>query len=237
MKTDRQLKEIYDKYIDIPIYRVVPERMLRDILKYGINPKKDPYERIKLEIKKLAKIINYLERKGIIIRLQWGRPVHASYAMAVTLNDLKIPVVDFAPTIEDVEYYLKLKGGATISNIKRLTNRIIEEKPNLNNHQWKLINELNKWAKEKVCNNIVISIIGNSKTLETSRFQLIRRGKGGRKKYKDPKYLSSPFGSFEHFKKIIKKQGLKKYIHRLKNKKFYLRVKDKIPAKNIRRLR
>lgn len=236
MKPEKELYLFWKKYIDIPMYRVVPKRTLSKILKEGIDPKKDPYETIKPQVKKLAKIINQLEKKGFIIKLQWGRPVHATYAIAVTLNDLKIPVVDFAPTIEDVEYYLKLKGGATVANILQLTKKIIETKPNLTKDQWELIYRLNKWANSKLCNNVVILLKGNCECLETSRFQLIRRGKGGRKKYRCPKYLESPFGSFEHFKKIIEKHGLKKYSYRLIHKKYYLRVRDKIPADEINKL-
>jgi len=237
MKTEKELYKMWKKYIDVPMYLVVPKRMLSGILKKGIDPHKDPYENIKPKIKKFAKIIYQLEKGGFVIKIRWGRPVHASYAITVSLNDLKTPVVDFAPTIEDVEYYLKLKGGATVSNIKRLTKKIIEANPNLTENQWHLINGLNKWAKSKICDNTVISVNGGSNCFETSRFQLIRRGKGGRKKYRGPKYLPSPFGSFEHFKRIIKNYGWRKYSYRLRNYKYYLRVTEKIPAMEIKVLR
>jgi len=44
----------------------------------------------------------------------------------------------------------------------------------------------------------------------------------------------SPYGSFENFRKVINKYGLKIYEPYLKKKKnAYLRVIDKIPAREI----
>tara|TARA_Y100000034_G_C6849767_1_gene385374 strand:+ start:547 stop:1278 length:732 start_codon:yes stop_codon:yes gene_type:complete len=237
MKSEKELKEIYEKYIDINLFHVFPKRSLKKILKEGIDPKEDPYEKIKPKIKQLAKIISGLEKKGFIVKVKWGREIPASYVMSVTLNDLKITAVDFAPTLKDVEYYLRLKGGALISNILRITNVMVEERYPLTKSQLKLVNDLNNWTKSMVCDNAVISISGSCSCFESAKFQLINRGKRRRKKYREPDYYQSPFGSFEHFKKVIRKEGWRKYSSRLKNKKFYLRVNDRIPAKEIKGLK
>lgn len=226
MKSDKELYKIWEKYIDVPIYRVIPIRDYKIIKKNGINPKRDKYKNL-LKIKKLLKIVNKLEKKGFVIRYGSRK---ASLWLTVTIHDLNIPYIDFAPRLSDVEYYLKLKGGACAANIGKVTKDIIKSKQNLTKKESIIVNNLHKWAKSRKCKNITILVMGNCKCFETAKFQLIRRGKG-RKKYEKPKYLESPFGSFEHFKKVIKKQGYIKYASRLKSGKYYLRVKDKIPAK------
>ena len=154
MKSNKELHKIWKEYINIPLYRVVPIRDLKNIREKGINPKKDPYENVKPKIKEFAKVITGLEDKGIIIKVNWGRPVHGSYAIGVSLNDLNLMAVDFAPTREDVEYYLKLRGGALVSNINKLTDEVMKNNINLTDKEIRLVNELNKWAKSKVCNNV-----------------------------------------------------------------------------------
>ena len=233
VESEKLLKEIYKKYIDRPIYRVVPYRDYKKILKEGINPKKDPYEKIKPKLKQFFKIILKLEKKGKIIKLKWGsKEIFGSYAVKTTIDDLLRPYVDFTPNNES--YYMKMHGGATVTNIKRLIKKLIEIKPKLSNKDLKIVDGLNKWTKKKTCKNKVIYVQGSSKIFETALFQELKSTKtksisGRKKRY----YLPNPFGSFEHFKKIIKKNGLKKYLSHFKNNNFYLRVKDKIPANEI----
>jgi hypothetical protein len=50
----------------------------------------------------------------------------------------------------------------------------------------------------------------------------------------DRNHLTSPFGSKEHFEKVMKKHGWKTYEPYLTGKtQFYLRVKESVPAKII----
>lgn len=232
MKESR-LKELYEEYVNIELYHVFPERQLTKILKQGFNPKNDPYEKIKPEIKKLAKIIRKIENKGKIIKINWGRPVYASYVLSVSLNDLALPYVDFAPTLEDVNYYLKLEGGALVSNILKITEEIKGGNIELSKEDWRVVNYLNKWSKKSKCKNKVTSIRGNISELESAKFQIIKRGKGKRKNFKKNTYLKSPFGSFEHFKKTIKKD-YRKYLTNLKSKNYYIRVTEKVPKDKIK---
>ena len=51
MVRDKQLYTIWKKYIDVPIYRIVPVTDYKRIINNGINPKKDPYEEIKSSVK------------------------------------------------------------------------------------------------------------------------------------------------------------------------------------------
>ena len=88
---------------------------------------------------------------------------------------------------------------------------------------------LNEWSKKKAqFNNRTLFVKGSSKYFESALFQN-RLGKKGK-----DKYWKSPFGSFENFKRVVKKEGLKKYEPYLKREKlFYLRVINKIPSKEI----
>ncbi|MDP6641943.1 MAG: hypothetical protein QGF74_00990, partial [Candidatus Nanoarchaeia archaeon] len=111
--------------------------------------------------------------------------------------------------------------------IKLITNDILKRKPKLTKLQYNLVKKLNNWSINKSkFNNKTIIIKGSSKYLETAHFQKIHIKK---------KYLKSPFGSFEHFKKIIDKNKLKTYEPYLKGKKlFYLRIINKIPSSEIK---
>ena len=168
--------------------------------------------------------------------LKWGDiKVTGDYAVLTTIDDLANPYVDFSPKESSTHYYMQTKGGAVVSNIERLTKKIIKEKPRLSKNEWKLIEELNGWANKLTSNNHAIYIRGSSKVFETALFQLTKKSSSKiRKKRKKRKYLSSPFGSFEHFKDINKKYGYSQYKKRLETKDFYLRVRSKIPASEIK---
>ena len=185
------------------------------------------------------KIILKLEREGFVLKFKWGvQEVTGNYAVKTIFDDLSNPYVDFAPNKDGVDYYLQLRGGATVSSIKRITKRLIESKPNLAKGDWKVIKNLNKWANKSVCENKAFYIEGNSKIFETAHFQFMRKDKRKTKKLRRKReYLPSPFGSFEHFRKVAAKQGLRKYINYLKNDKYYLRVTDRISASEINWLR
>tara|TARA_Y100000310_G_scaffold285591_1_gene309184 strand:- start:8414 stop:9127 length:714 start_codon:yes stop_codon:yes gene_type:complete len=237
MKSEKELRKLYDKYIDIKLYRVIPKRDLAKIKREGINPAKDPYEKIKPKVKEFAKLVARLEKKGLVIKIDWGRTVYGAYVMAVTLRDLKINAVDFTPEFKDVKYYLKLQGGAIVSNIKVLTDVVIKERFDLSSKEFKLVKELNRWARSKICDNVVLFVNGSSRSFESAKFQLIQKGgKARKKKYVESTYLKSPFGSFENFRKVIEKEGWRKYSSVLKNKNYYLRVINKIPFKEIKSL-
>ena len=236
MKTDKELKAIYKKYICRPMYRVIPSSTTKEILKKGINPKKDPFEKIKPKLRRFFNLINRLEKKGIVLKLKWGNKiVKGSTAVKICNVDLNVPYVDFCPNKKDVEYFKYLEGGALITNISRLTKKLLEKKDKLTKKDFKLVKELNVWANKRKCKNDVIAINGDSFVFENALLQL--RGLNPERKTIASRlvYLKSPFGSFHNFKKIINKYGYRKYAYTLKNGKFFLRVKDKIPAKEIKK--
>lgn len=233
-KEEKKLYLLWKKYIDVPIYRVSPLCDRKNILKNGIDPVKDPYESIKPKIKAFAKILKNLEKKRQIFLFRWGeKEITGVDAIKITLNDLSKPYVDFSPSKESLEYYSKLRGGAVTANIMRIVKRFIEVKPDLSENEWKIVFFLHKWVTNRECRNFSFYVQGSSKIFETALFQL----RGTNKKRKRVKlqlvYYESPFGRFEHFKRIIKKQGFRKYSFRLKNKLFYLRVREKISVKEI----
>jgi hypothetical protein len=89
----------------------------------------------------------------------------------------------------------------------------------------KLVKKLNIWSKKREkFGNVVIWIKASSEFFETAEFQ----------NFLTKKYVTCPYGSFEHFKKIILKKGLKYYLPFLKSKKlFYVRTKKYIPPSEI----
>ena len=153
----RELYKIWKRYINKPIYRIIPERDYKIILKKGLDPKKDPYEKIRPKLNKLFKIILNLEKKGKMIKLKWGsKEVYGSYIVKTTKDDLLKYYIDFTPNKKDIKYYSMMVGGAIVNNIKRLTKKLIETNIEISNKNLKIINELNRWAKSKKCENKVI---------------------------------------------------------------------------------
>ena len=60
---ESQLKSIWEKYINVPIYRAIPQRHLRDIIQNGILPGEDPYREIHGEIRELGEKMTGIQRK------------------------------------------------------------------------------------------------------------------------------------------------------------------------------
>jgi len=234
---EKELHKIWKKYIDVPIYRVISGKHYKDILKNGINPRKNPYEKIIPELKKLIRILERQEKKGDILKLDWGREVNGSFAMKVTLHDISIYAADFTPRKEQIKYYLNLKGGAAVSNIEKITKMLLESEHKLSKTEEKLVKKLRLFAKKCKCKNKVLFVRGSCECFETAYFQVFRKKKSKKEEYRKPIHWRSPFGRFDHFKKIMTKKGLNKYLEKLENKIFYLRVKDKIPDREIKRKR
>ena len=236
VKSEKELLEFYKKYMDIPMFRVVPICDYKKILKEGINPKKDPYKNIKNLVLQFEKIVRKFEEKGLIMFFKWEpKEVSGTYALGVTLIDLSLGCVDFAPDEDAVPYYLALRGGAATSNLKRIIKRIRENKIELSKNDNEVIKKIEVWTNKRTCENKAFYVKGTSKSFETALFQIRRKSKPQkRRKLKGhPDYLESPFGNFENFKKVVAKHGLKKYSYYLRNKLFFLRVKDKIPKEEI----
>lgn len=235
VKSEKELFDLWKKYIDIPMFRIVPISDYNRIIKEGINPKKDPYKKIKPWVVKLKKIVQNLEDKGFIMYFKWGnKEVSSTCALKVTINDFSIGCVDFAPDKEAIPYYLALKGGAATANLKNIIRRIKENNIPLPRADQKVLDKIEAWVNKRICDNVAFYVKGSSKSFENAWFQRRKKSKAKKRRKINTKfYLESPFGRFEHFKEIIKKNGLKKYFYYLKNKTFYLRVKTKIPKEDI----
>ena len=233
MKT-AELHEIWKKYIDVPIYRVVASQDYQSILTKGLDPKKDPHEKIKPKMRKLRDLVVKLEKKGFVMKFPWGKAeAVGSYGVKTSCMELALPYIDFSPNLGT--YYMKMEGGATATGTRTLTEKLIKEKPKLTKKNWKLVKDLNNWAMKRRCPMKPIYVRGSSKIFESARFQLLNSQKEKlRIKRKPREYLPNPFGGFEHFKKVIKKNGLKKFLPYLESRNFYLRVREKIPVSEIR---
>lgn len=228
--SSNELYRFWKKYIDRNLYRVISSEYLSNIEKNGLNPKKDPYTNFISDIKKLFKLVIKLEKNGFVHEQDWGfKKVKGNYIVMVSSEDIDSPYIDFTPNYKETYYYKKHKGGALIQTIIKITNDILDRKPKLTSSELKLVISLNQWSKKKSqFNNKVLFVKGSSKCFESALFQN-RLGKKGK-----DKYWESPFGRYEHFKKVIEKNGLKKYEPYLKGEKlFYLRVTTKIPSKEI----
>jgi hypothetical protein len=233
MMDEKEINLFWKKYINKNLYRVVSSEYLLDVKKNGLNPKKSPYQGLVSDIKKLFKLVLKLEKEGFIHDQDWGfKKVTGNYIVSVSSEDINSKFIDFTPNYNETYYYKKHKGGALIQTIKKITENILVKDPKISYTELTIVKKLNKWSNKKSqFNNKTLFVKGNSKYFETALFQNRLGNKG-----KD-KYWESPFGTFKHFKSIVVKYGLKRYEPYLKGKKlFYLRVKSKIPAKEIHKI-
>jgi hypothetical protein len=228
---NQKLEKIWKKYIDIKIYRLITLDQKKQVLKKGINPKKDPHKTILPKIKKMFNIIKRLEKKGIIFEDIWGKKkekVKGTTIINVSLRSIKGNYIDFVSQKKQIARFKKRwKGGCLATYVDKLNKFLISNKSLLNKDEQLLIKSIEKWANDKRKQKyFLIYIKGSEKIFENAKFYCFN------KNFK--RYWKSPFGSLDNFKKTVKKNGLKKYPPYIKNEKlFYLRVVDKIPAKII----
>jgi len=237
MKTDdKELLGLWKKYIDSKfVYRVISDEYAKDTKKNGLNPKKGPFKKIKPKLEKLFRLVLKLEKQGKVIYLDWKKKdlVRGREAVRVTRTDLNSPLIDFTPHWKMVLQFKKQwKGGANVTNAEFLCEEILKLNAGLTEKEKSLIKELLEWTKKKSkYKNRVIFIKGSSKYLEKAYFQHFL----GKKEEK--KYWVSPYGSFKHFKEVIKGYEIKRYLPFFKEEKFAcLRVTKRIPASEIAKI-
>jgi hypothetical protein len=215
----------------------VPKEFEKDIRKNGLSSKNNPYKHKYSDIKKLFKVLKWLEKHHNFGHTQmWGSTTTADQIVKVTLHDMKKEYIDFTPFLYEVKYYKKLMkntGSALVSTVKLITQDILQRKPKLpKGVDYKFIKSLNDWTKKRAKYDLAtIQVRCSCKSFEKATYQT-----------HDGKNLPSPFGSFKHFKKVIKKRGLKTYKARLESTAksthskatfFNLRIRSKIPPKEI----
>lgn len=232
MKIEKGL-EIWKRYIDKPIYRIIPFEQKKEVLKKGFNPNKDPYAKVNPKIIKMFRIILKLEKKGIVFLDEWKNgPVKGSTIVKISERSVRGNYIDFVAKKKQIQTFKqRWEGGCIVTYVFKLTNFLLENKNRLNSSEKKLIKYLNDWAlKKKGKKTATLYIKGSNKIFESALFYSFNPD------YK--RYWKSPFGSFENFSKTIKKHGLKRYLPFLKGEKlFYLRVKERISPKDIKFLK
>ncbi|MBT7903581.1 hypothetical protein HN587_06985 [Candidatus Woesearchaeota archaeon] len=228
------LFKYWKKHIDNQkLYRVFSQEYSDSIKKQGIDPNNNPYKSSNRKIKKLFRILAWLERTHNFNHTQdWGRKelVTTDHIIKVTLEDMEKKYIDFTPYPKEVKYYQKLmrgNGGALVSTVQKITEDIIKRKPKLPFLvRWKFITNLHDWTLAKGDHKIkVLFVKGSAKCFETAIFQ---------NKLGTTSNIKSPFGSFKHFQRIVKEAGLKTYKPFFEKNKWYnLRVQHKIPPADI----
>lgn len=231
-KEEQKLRNIWERTINSKfVYRSQSEEYLKEILKEGFDPEKDPYVNIRPKLERLYELVLNLEKKGHQMVLDWNG-VYPTGAKAVKVSrlDLDSPFIDFTTDLKEAKVFVKqFQGGAIAGNVLELINEIKKFDINLTMAQKELIKELTKWAKNKrMYKNKLLKVRASSMSLQSAKIHTFE--------YK--KYFVSPYGSFEHFKKVIQKYGIEKYVPYLAGeKKAYLRVISKIPFNEIKVLK
>jgi hypothetical protein len=225
-----KLKKLYKRYIEGKyIYRSQSNEFTSKMMKRGLIPHDCPYKEIRPKLERLFNLVLKLEKEGYQMILDWkGVYPIGSKAVQVSRDDLDSPFIDFTSDYDQaVEFKDRFKGGALTSNIIEFIDGIDGFKIKLTKSQVKLLKELRAWANKKSrYKSVIVSVKSSSRVFEKAVFSA--------RDQKKKKRLKSPLGSFENFKKVIKKNGIKEYLPYLKGKKiFYSRVISKIPAKEI----
>lgn len=206
---DQELHDYYKKYVaNKKFYRVFSSEYEKNIRAHGLTSKRNPYKKKYNDIKKLFKILLWLEKHHSFNHTQtWGKLVTAEKIVKTSLRDMKEQYIDFTPHLYEVEYYKKLinkNGGALVSAIRLITDDILNKKPKLpSTTDYNFIKSINKWAKKKGKHPyMVLYVKGSSKAFEKATYQIALNN--------DNK-IPSPLGSFKHFKKVVDKYGLKTF--------------------------
>jgi hypothetical protein len=219
------LHRFWKEYVDSThLYRVVAAEYVPRIKTHGFEPHRNPFKSRMKEINQLFAIVLRLHKQGFIMMRWWGAPTDQVQVVATTKRDLTKNFIDFTPDAH-VPYYLDLRGGALANTIYIFTEELLLKRPPLTQKEWALVRKLHVWSKKKVQQrNHVVALKGSSQYLESAKFQAFDR----------KSYLPSPFGSFEHFQRVVAKEGLTTYEPYLRGKaRFYIRTTKPMPAKEI----
>tara|TARA_B100000315_G_scaffold245047_1_gene270450 strand:+ start:74 stop:808 length:735 start_codon:yes stop_codon:yes gene_type:complete len=227
---EKELKKLYSKYVmNRNFYRVVSNEYLPKIRKKGLTPEENPYDDFKGELRKFFLIIENLSRKVHTIHIKWAfeNPV-GTRVSRICRKDLRKNYIDLNPDRKHNSYYLRMKGGSMISNIKDLAKELLKNKSLLTKKNLEQIDKVLKFCDKKSKYKMsTIYIPRSSKYFEKAHFQHFSGGK----------YWPSPFGRYEHFKKVILREGLRKYKPYLDGEKlFYIRLLKRVPAKEIHKI-
>jgi hypothetical protein len=174
-------------------------------------------------------IIENLSRKGHIIHIKWAFETPTGTRVArICRRDLRKNYIDLNPDREHNTYYLKMKGSSLVSNLKDLAKELLRNKSLLTENNRKQISKILNWCKKRSkYKSSTIKISRTSKYLEKAHFQHFSGGS----------YWPSPFGRYENFKKVILREGYRKYKRYFEGKKlFYIRLLNRVPAKEIRKI-
>ena len=226
----QDLEALWKKHVDsVFLYRVVSKEYAPSILKNGLRHDKDPFFTKKAEIEQLFRLLLKLKDKGFLLMRWWGQPVDQEDVIKTTRKDLENPYIDFTSSIQEArEYYKPLSGGALVQTILIFTEEILMKRLPMTTREADVVKKLNKWAKKKSdYKNVILKVRGSCPAFETAKFQ----------RHSGQEYIPSPFGSFEHFKKIIEEHGWSTYKPYLEGKLFHLRTTSPIPAEKIVRTR
>ena len=229
---DVELFDCWVKYVhDSYAYRTQTKEHLKEILRDGFDPNYCPYVQIRSKLEKFYNLILKLEKKGYRMTLDWkGVYPSGSEAVRVSRRDLDNPFVDFAIDLKETRDFVKrFKGGAIAGNVLELVEGVKGFDVKLTKPQKKNINELIRWAKKKMSySNFLMRVKLSSKCFEKAKIHILG----------EVKYWKSSYGSFENFKKVIKKYGLEKYEPYLEKKsRAYVRVIDRIEKSEIEVIR
>jgi hypothetical protein len=226
---EKELKRLYNRYVkDRNCYRVVSNEYLPKIRKKGLTPEENPFDDFKKELRKFFLIIENLGRKGHHIHIKWAFETPTGVRVSrICRKDLRKNYIDLNPDRKHNAYYLNMKGGSLVSNVKDLAKELLKNKALLTEKNLEQISKVLKFCDKKAkYKSSTLYISRTSKYLEKAHFQHF----GG-------KYWPSPFGRYEHFKKVILREGYRKYKPYLEGEKlFYLRLLKRVPAKEIHRI-
>jgi hypothetical protein len=236
MNSNIELQQIWEKYTNIPLYRVTPICDYEKIKVEGLDPQQDPYDEVKPHIDVLEEVVARFEGQGDKFFLHWRtKDVLGSYALDRMQDDMGKKHVDFAPDKAALDYYMPMRGGANTHGFKQILDNIKKYSEKLTSKEKETLQQLEIWVHNRICDNVSIYIQGGSKYVETALFQLRSLDKDKRvlTKKAPRKYLDNPFGTFEHFSAVVNEENIDDYLPYLESKRFYIRITDSIPPSEI----
>ena len=115
-REEEKLREFWKKYADSKFaHRSQSREYLREILREGFDPVKDPYVPIKPKLERLYELVLNLEKKGQSMTLDWNG-VYPTGAKAIKVSrlDLDSSFIDFATYLKEAKVFVKQFQGGTL---------------------------------------------------------------------------------------------------------------------------
>ena len=201
----------WEKYIaNRKLYRLYSSRYEKEIKGHGLDPRRDPYKDQVDQLKKILDLLIWLNETGCEEADGWGKleVMDTKNIVRVRLNHLERDYIDLIPNLKLIEKQKRKMvedGDAMVRIMIKITDDLLRIRPELPAYlSFEDLENMNTWCKERKEDKVkILAVKGSSSSLEDAFFLPETEDEG--------EDYPSPFGTFEHFMRVIDIKGLDPY--------------------------